>query len=701
MLQQDPVEGSFALAGVRVRSGTLIRAAAVLVFAVYAASFLYFFVDDEAIPLVYARNLLRGHGLIYSSVEGPVEGYSDFLHVLWSALLLAISRVMHLSSLAPLNIGKGVSFALGIAIIVTAGRMMERAGADRPGLISGVGFLALAGPLALWSCSSLETVPFALVVTLLVGSLLPGQGAQRQSWPILLASVAILQRIDGFLYVGVVLFASALAMDPGRRPWLLRRVVLPVLAFGALYHAWRYVYFGTLLSAPLQAKILYKLSPAGHAIVKSPERSYLRGFADLYGLALAPALAVAVALVWRLRSGRAASLALVLLSGYVAMVGDWMFGWRFVVPLLPLAAFVVALAVSRLRRPLAWIAACAVILWSAAGARAFAREYVALQGRPIWWAAPRQGPSVWLAPYGDLIPTAERAIARGERIAYNQAGLLPFVLDADNVDDLRICSKFEAALPTTDVYFTEVGRYSPLTDAPVLTAAHAYLLYRDVRMLLSRTDLLTNANNGRIPEELLGGYFRRIAIDPAGENALYGRTEKDASAYRRDPRLFRENLAHTSRLRRVDVDGRELPDSEIGPAFPFLRWQTGHVHVRDRTRIDIWFADRDEDVYTVYAGALSARGGAVAVTFTLFDADGRAVAHETAQPDDSPAPLITPFQTPVRAQMLSISAYAADGDADLVISDLRVDGQSAALRDYVRRTLTFPADGKNRFISKP
>src|SRR5436190_24399047 len=73
-----------------------------LVFAVYAGSFLYFFVDDEAIPLVYARNLLRGRGLIYTALEGRGEGYTDFLHVLWSTAVLYVTPGLHLSRLAPL-----------------------------------------------------------------------------------------------------------------------------------------------------------------------------------------------------------------------------------------------------------------------------------------------------------------------------------------------------------------------------------------------------------------------------------------------------------------------------------------------------------------------------------------------------------------------------------------------------------------------
>ncbi len=71
------------------------------------------------------------------------------------------------------------------------------------------------------------------------------------------------------------------------------------------------------------------------------------------------------------------------------------------------------------------------------------------------------------------------------------------MLDLDNVDDLGICSRFYAELPTTDVWFTEVGRYAPLTDRRSLRATDAYLLYRDVPFVMVRDDLIRNANDGQ------------------------------------------------------------------------------------------------------------------------------------------------------------------------------------------------------------
>ena len=117
----------------RRSTGHFLTAAACLVFAGYAASFLYFFVDDEAIPLVYARNLLRGRGLVYTVLEGRVEGYSDFLHVLWSAVLLALTHAFGLPLLAPLLIGKLVSVAAAFGVIAVTARTLRSQQVALPG----------------------------------------------------------------------------------------------------------------------------------------------------------------------------------------------------------------------------------------------------------------------------------------------------------------------------------------------------------------------------------------------------------------------------------------------------------------------------------------------------------------------------------------------------------------------------------------
>src|SRR3954471_1371806 len=149
---------------IRRRPFLWLSVSAAVVFCLYASLFLCFFVDDEAIPLIYARNLLRGRGLVYTVLEGRVEGYSDFLHVLWSAAVLGATRALGWSALAPLLVGKAVSLAAGATLVVYTARTLRRLDLPLSASVAALGFLCLAGPLAVWSASSLETVLFALTV---------------------------------------------------------------------------------------------------------------------------------------------------------------------------------------------------------------------------------------------------------------------------------------------------------------------------------------------------------------------------------------------------------------------------------------------------------------------------------------------------------------------------------------------------------
>src|SRR5437773_1015918 len=90
---------------------------AVTLFLVHAANYLYFFVDDEAIPYVYAQNLLHGNGLSYNRIEGRLEGYSDFLHVLWSTVILIGVRAARLPKDSVFFVGKAVSLLCGVGIL--------------------------------------------------------------------------------------------------------------------------------------------------------------------------------------------------------------------------------------------------------------------------------------------------------------------------------------------------------------------------------------------------------------------------------------------------------------------------------------------------------------------------------------------------------------------------------------------------------
>jgi hypothetical protein len=677
----------------------VISLSAAAAFILYASLFLCFFVDDEAIPLIYARNLLRGRGLVYTVLEGRVEGYSDFLHVLWSAVLLRTTSALGFSNLAPLAIGKGVSLIAGLAIVLLTAWQMRRAGVNTPGLAAGLAFLALAGPLAIWSCSSLEAAVFALMVSALAFLLFVDQAAtstsradsSERSLPlaaVMMLGIAILfERIDGFIYLGTLLAAAWLTSGPMRRRNLLGlSCALAVIA--CAYGAWRYAYFGSLLSTPLAAKVLYHFTGSANQVVNAEEDSYLRSFLNLYGIGAVAVLFLAGALSWRTKAARAAAISVIVLGVYVGVVGDWMFGWRLTVALLPLTALIIAVAVTRLPNRYAWLAAAAILLWSGIAARAFVTTYVNAHRWPVFWTRVRSDASAWLQPYGDVLVASRGLISAGDRIAYNQAGIVPYALDVENIDDLGICSRFIARMPTTDVVYTRVGRYSPLRNQPVLKTAQAYLLYQNVRFLVSRTHLLRGANRGDVPEFLLDGYFRRVAIDRAGENAIYERTDKDASAFQQNTDVFRENLAHVSRLVRASIGEEVIKGRDLAARFGFLREERTTFAFDTATEVNVQFAVGDEDVSALYVDRIAATMPTT-MTVLLFNAEGHEVARKQIALTPNPQSVLESFEPHARARVLSMRWRTPRGIDRVSIKDIRLEGQSGALREYVHQNLQF------------
>ena len=92
----------------------------------------------------------------------------------------------------------------------------------------------------------------------------------------------------------------------------------------------------------------------------------------------------------------------------------------------------------------------------------------------------------------------------------------------------------------------------------------------------------------------------------------------------------------------------------------------------------------------MYAGALSSPTDMTA-TFRFYNAAGRRLADVPVAVGRTQRSLMQSFAG-MRARLLTIEVESpGSADARLAIGDLRVQGQSAALREYVRRHLRFPA----------
>lgn len=662
---------------------------AVALFLVYAANFLYFFVDDEGIPYVYAQNVLNGHGLSYNVLEGRVEGYSDFLHVWVCTIVLAFVRALHLSKITVFFVGKGVSLAAGAAVVATIWALLGRLRIARAGAVTGLSVVVLAGPLALWSCSSLETVPFTLALLVCIWGLV----TRRDGMTLAGAALVVLYRIDGFVYVGALLGAFLIFDDPARRGRMIRAVVLPLVGLFGVYHAWRIWYFGDPFPTPLEAKVLYKFTRQANLLVKAPDVPYWIRFARVVGW---PAVAgLILAGVHALRIGRvprALAVATIPIVLYVSVVGDWMFGFRFFVAVLPLFALIAALSVGELavRQPrAAAVVALASVVWMALAGARFVHEYREAESAEPFLTNPSRDPHRFFHPYYGLYETARHLIPPGATVAYNQAGFVPFMLNLTNIDDLGICSKFYAELPTTDVFFTEVGRYAPLSNRRAIGAAHAYLLHENVQFVISRTDLLRGANDNQLPRSLLGGYYELVATDPSGDNAVYRRTDWPAGRYATDPSAFYENLAHVSHLRQVSIDGIAVPSAEFGSRLPFLRERRGLLSFNRSLTLNAVFSSRDVRVSELSIERIDA-DRPITLTMELWSAAAGLVARRRIEVGGGPQAVQEGIPGGVGANRIVLQFTSDSGEETRAwVDDLRVQGQTQALHDYIERKLRF------------
>jgi hypothetical protein len=667
------------------------------VFLVHALNYLYFFVDDEAIPIVFAKHLLQGKGLVYNSLEGRVEGYSDFLHVLMTAVYLLVARLLRLGPLAVFFMAKAVSFASGIATVAVVGRALRRdASIELPARLAGMAFLVLAPPLAIWSCSSLEMASLTLLTTLIAINVFEGSPA-RDGMTALAACLLVLLRIDGFVYVFGLLAPAWLFASSARRREMVGRIVVPVVIVLAIYHAWRVWYFGDWVPAPFVAKVLYKLHPPPNALVHGPQTPYLLAFLHMYGVV--PTIVALGLVIWAVRGERRIWSLLAsasILIAYPTLVGDWMWGFRFFLPVVPVIAVLIAVAVSSVdRRRLAWGTAMVACLWFSGVAVRAAAEYDRLDYRQGWWRAQSFDPQRYFGPYLRVYDSVKGLVKPGALIAYDQAGLVPYLLDVDNIDDLGICSRFVARMPTRDVIFTEAGRYSPLTNATALRAANAYLLYRAPEIVIAPLGNLRAANQGEIPERILRSQYIKMFAVPHAPAVVYGRVPGSNAEFQSSSHIFLENVAHPSRIQRASSD-EVIPPGEYLSQLLFLaggaldRAFSGHI------RYDVVFATTNEPVYELHVDGIWARTD-VTMVLTLRTADGAIARRETqriAANHPERVRLFWPEGLGAARLTLELNADGAP-QTRVILRDLRVQGQPGALARYVAQ-LSFPPNATRR-----
>jgi hypothetical protein len=105
--------------------------------------------------------------------------------------------------------------------------------------------------------------------------------------------------------------------------------------------------------------------------------------------------------------------------------------------------------------------------------------------------------------------------------------------------------------------------------------------------------------------------------------------------------------------------------------------------------VDLGLGRQDAAVDGLFIGRVTSR---LPGTLTLSLADGSG--HETlrriiALPAGDTT-VLERFETPAAARATSLT-FETPSENRIIITDLRIEGQSPALREYLRRTLVFPA----------
>ncbi len=312
--------------------------------------------DDAFITFRYSRFLASGLGP-YFNVGEHVEGYTNFLQMVLMALVFALggeAAVPAAAKLLGIFCGAG-ALALAWQLTRELARDVSGSGAQaNAAAFAAAALVAVFPGYALNSTSGLETTLLGFSVTL--GVLLGARAARDARWrgAGFAWGAAVLTRPEALLVFAVFWVATALgalAGPPGDRGRVRRRLALDagiVVAVVLGHVAFRYLaYDGELLPNTYYAKA-----------------EGFRGLAPwryVLGGALAPFLGPAGVLLgllgwWAARRElrRGLPLAAVALTGAalpLLMGSDWMPGWRFSVPYLPLLGCLVTLGWFRLLRP--------------------------------------------------------------------------------------------------------------------------------------------------------------------------------------------------------------------------------------------------------------------------------------------------------------------------------------------------------------
>jgi hypothetical protein len=401
----------------------------------------FFTIDDAYITFRYSDNFAAGHGPVWNVGEDPVEGFTNFLWMLWHTPFALLGLDLPL-------VAKLTSFAAGAAALVLLVRYCHQ----RYGLVSALvagGAYVVFIPTYFHITSGLETIAFAaLLLRAVIVGLRAINGQPVKVWePPLLLVLAGMLRPEGVLAAFPAFAAWLWVNRRDRRTWLWTAGAAVV---GGGYFAWRWSYYGHLFPNTFYVK--FGNVDAGQL--------WLENIVPV----LLPLLLCTVALLIR-RDTRWSGVVLCATVGatyltYVVSGPTMDYLYRFAYHAFPVLCLAAGLVVGPFRR---W--------WLASGVGAVAVGWTAVTGA--------QTPDLGLiANYGPDLARTHEPIGRGlanaavpedrRTVALHDAGAIPYysrwhTLDFIGLNDEPIAHGADVTKRVMDAHPTVivVRSYSP------------------------------------------------------------------------------------------------------------------------------------------------------------------------------------------------------------------------------------------------
>ncbi|MDW8298294.1 MAG: hypothetical protein RML95_03050 [Anaerolineae bacterium] len=385
--------------------------------------------DDAYISYRYAVNLANGHGLVWNVGDAPTQGYTNFLFV----VLIALGVRLGIEAVYTAHLLN----ALGLALISLALYSMARLFFARPYLRILPSLAATLLPLSLINAlTGMETIFWTGLLFSAIALGLQFVATRRTIWLVwhaVIAFLACLTRPESVLFA--VLWFAALFLIGQRR----RAVLFAMLAFGmagVLYLLWLQSYFGAVLPNSFYVKVTDPFI--------LPGLFYIREFFEQAVAPIAGALLFAVGTVLLLRRALRLSLAFLALNGaLLSLLGFYTLTYpfmglyhRFVYPAL--IVFILWAGVGFVAIAERVVQARAALRYATFGTLSLSLCLAAAQTVATGVAEPQSAGALFYVNRRMGMALAQLPNASQITVAYNDAGILPFVSGVRHMDTVGL-----------------------------------------------------------------------------------------------------------------------------------------------------------------------------------------------------------------------------------------------------------------------